>query len=70
MTKQYICYFASFMVLVEIIMMVMGMDFDLCVAVAIFACGIAGILYVWRKPEEEKKKKLIIQQLKKEGKGK
>lgn len=53
MTKRYICYFASFMVLVEIIMMVMGMDFDLCVAVAIFACGIAGILYVWCKPEEE-----------------
>ena len=53
MTKRYICYFASFMVLVEIIMMVMGMDFGLCVAVAIFACGIAGILYVWCKPEEE-----------------
>ena len=37
MTKRYICYFASFMVLVEIILMVMGMDFDLCVAVAIVA---------------------------------
>ena len=58
MTKRYICYFASFMVLVEIIMMVMGMDFDLCVAVAIVACGIAGILYVWRKPEEEKKEEV------------
>lgn len=58
MTKRYICYFASFMVLVEIIMMVMGMDFDLCVAVAIVACGIVGILYVWRKPEEEKKEEV------------
>ena len=39
MTKRYICYFASFMVLVEIIMSVIGMDFGLCV--------------VWRKPDDD-----------------
>ena len=53
MTKRYICYSALFTMLVEIIMLVMGMDSGLCVAVAIVACGIAGTLYVWRKPDEE-----------------
>lgn len=53
MTKRYICYSALFIVLVELIMLVMGMDSGLCVAVAIVACGIAGTLYVWRKPDEE-----------------
>lgn len=53
MTKRYICYSALFIVLVELIMLVMGMDSGLCVAVAIVVCGIAGTLYIWRKPDEE-----------------
>lgn len=53
MTKRYICYSALFLVLVELIMLVMGMDSGLCVAVAIVVCGIAGTLYIWRKPDEE-----------------